>query len=73
MISSRYIFIVKFCLVLVLVESKRVKRGALVWSERFDTFDLNTWNHLVTAWRGGNDEFQYYRNNRKNRYVKIFF
>ena len=67
MISSRILFIIQLYFAVVLVESKRVKRGTLVWSERFDTFDLDTWNHLVTAWRGGNDEFQYYRNNRKNR------
>lgn len=70
MISSRILFIIQLCFVFVLVESERVKRGNLVWSERFDEFDTNVWNHLVTAWRGGNDEFQYYRNNRKNSFVK---
>jgi hypothetical protein len=39
----------------------------LVWQDEFDSFDLGKWNHLVTAWGGGNQEFQYYRNNRKNR------
>jgi hypothetical protein len=39
----------------------------LVWQDEFDNFDLSKWSHLVTAWGGGNREFQYYRNNRKNR------
>ena len=39
----------------------------LVWQDEFDTLDENKWRHLVTAWRGGNREFQYYRNDRKNR------
>jgi hypothetical protein len=43
----------------------------LVWQDEFDSFDLSKWNHLVTAWGGGNQEFQYYRNDRRNRYLKI--
>ncbi|XP_069683835.1 beta-1,3-glucan-binding protein-like isoform X2 [Periplaneta americana] len=43
---------------------------SLVWSDEFDTFNLNEWSHLVTAWDGGNREFQYYRNDRRNSYVK---
>ena len=42
-------------------------KATLIWQEDFDSLDERTWKHLVTAWRGGNDEFQYYRNNRKNR------
>jgi hypothetical protein len=43
----------------------------LVWQDEFDYFDLGKWGHLVTAWGGGNQEFQYYRNDRRNRYLKI--
>ena len=39
----------------------------LVWSDEFDTVDEGKWKHLVTAWDGGNREFQYYRNSRTNR------
>ena len=39
----------------------------LIFAEEFNTLNQSRWQHLVTAWRGGNSEFQYYRNNRKNR------
>jgi hypothetical protein len=52
---------------LVLCLCKRGSAEKLVWQDEFDTFDLSKWSHLVTAWGGGNQEFQYYRNNRKNR------
>ncbi|XP_066995772.1 beta-1,3-glucan-binding protein [Anabrus simplex] len=42
----------------------------LIWRDEFDQLDLKVWNHLVTAWRGGNKEFQYYRNSRKNSYIR---
>lgn len=45
-----------------------VSAEALLWHDEFDVLDLGVWNHLVTAFRGGNSEFEYYRNNRKNRY-----
>lgn len=48
-----------------------VSAESLLWHDEFDTLNLSVWNHLVTAWRGGNKEFEYYRNNRKNRYRKI--
>jgi ABC-type Fe3+ transport system permease subunit len=52
------------CLPLV----RTVSAEALLWHDEFDVLDLGVWNHLVTAFRGGNSEFEYYRNNRKNRY-----
>lgn len=39
----------------------------LVFSDDFDTLDEGKWVHQVSAWRGGNNEFQYYRNDRRNR------
>ncbi|XP_069683894.1 beta-1,3-glucan-binding protein-like [Periplaneta americana] len=42
----------------------------LIWHDEFNTLDLDVWNHLVTAWRGGNNEFEYYRNSRNNSFVK---
>lgn len=42
----------------------------LVFSEDFNTLDEGKWVHQVSAWRGGNQEFQYYRNDRRNSYVR---
>ena len=39
----------------------------LVWQEEFDSFDTKRWKHLITGWRGGNNEFQYYDNLPQNR------
>jgi len=45
-------------------------KGALIFDEEFNDLDESKWTHFVSGWRGGNWEFQYYRNNRKNSYVK---
>lgn len=42
-------------------------RGNLIFEENFNTLDLNRWQHLITGWRGGNNEFQYYTNRPENR------
>ncbi|XP_052122015.1 beta-1,3-glucan-binding protein-like [Frankliniella occidentalis] len=42
----------------------------LVFSDEFSTLDHHKWGHMVSAWRGGNNEFQYYRNSRNNSYVR---
>ena len=39
----------------------------LIWEDNFDTLDSGKWGHLITAWRGGNSEFQMYRDDRRNR------
>jgi hypothetical protein len=44
-------------------------RGPLIWQEEFDSLDYSRWKHLITAWRGGNNEFQYYDNLPENRYT----
>ena len=44
-------------------------RGPLIWQEEFDALDYSRWKHLITAWRGGNNEFQYYDNLPENRYI----
>jgi len=43
----------------------------LVWRDEFYTLDLSKWSHVVSAWSGGIQEFQYYRNDRRNRYMKM--
>jgi len=45
-------------------------RGDLIFSEEFDQLDEKLWTHYVSGNRGGNWEFQYYRKNAKNSYVK---
>ena len=47
-------------------------RGAIVWQDEFDAFNKGSWKHLITGWRGGNNEFQYYTDRAENRY-EIFF
>ena len=42
----------------------------LIFDEPFDTFDFKTWRHWNTAAATGNNEFQYYANNRSNSFVK---
>ncbi|PIK59610.1 putative beta-1,3-glucan-binding protein [Apostichopus japonicus] len=44
--------------------------GTLIFEDTFDTFDLDVWEHELTAGGGGNWEFQYYTNNRSNSYVR---
>ncbi|PSN30366.1 Beta-1 [Blattella germanica] len=55
------------CFVLFVSLAKLSSGETLIWQDEFDTLDLNQWSHLVTAWGGGNSEFQYYRNDRRNR------
>ena len=45
------------------------RAGPIIWQEEFDLLDRGRWKHLITAWRGGNNEFQYYDNLPENRYL----
>ena len=47
--------------------------GTLIFQEDFNTLDRSRWMHLITAWRGGNNEFQYYTNRTENRLIAIYF
>ncbi|XP_069695954.1 beta-1,3-glucan-binding protein-like [Periplaneta americana] len=58
---------------LVLLLCHAVTSETIIWQDEFDTLDLSKWNHLVSAWSGGNAEFQMYRNDRKNSYVRDGF
>ncbi len=42
-------------------------RGPIIWQDEFEFLDYSKWMHLITAWRGGNQEFQYYHNLTENR------
>ncbi|XP_063379340.1 beta-1,3-glucan-binding protein-like [Cydia fagiglandana] len=43
--------------------------GDLIFSDEFNEFDLEKWQHENTLGGGGNWEFQYYSNNRTNSFV----
>jgi len=42
----------------------------MVWSDEFNTLDRNKWEHAISAWGGGNNEFQLYTNEPTNSFVK---
>ncbi|KXJ79664.1 hypothetical protein RP20_CCG028547 [Aedes albopictus] len=44
--------------------------GELIFEDNFDHLDLEKWEHEHTLGGGGNGEFQYYLNNRRNSYVE---
>ncbi|XP_072023402.1 beta-1,3-glucan-binding protein-like [Amphiura filiformis] len=49
---------------------KKPPCNGLIFEDNFDTLNLDTWQHEITAGGGGNWEFQYYINNRSNSYVR---
>ncbi|XP_063225957.1 LOW QUALITY PROTEIN: beta-1,3-glucan-binding protein-like [Bacillus rossius redtenbacheri] len=57
-------------LLLAAVPAAPAGAETLVWREEFISLDARRWDHLVSASRGGNSEFQYYRNSRRNSYVR---
>uniref|UniRef100_A0A182IYP3 GH16 domain-containing protein n=1 Tax=Anopheles atroparvus TaxID=41427 RepID=A0A182IYP3_ANOAO len=44
--------------------------GELIFEDNFDRLDLEKWQHEHTLGGGGNWEFQYYLNSRRNSFVK---
>lgn len=42
-------------------------RGRLIFRDEFDTLNTSVWQHIITAWRGGNSEFEYYTDRPENR------
>jgi hypothetical protein len=43
----------------------------LVWQDEFYSLDPSKWSHMISAWGGGAEGFQYNRNDRRNRYLEI--
>ena len=43
-------------------------RGRLIFQEEFNTLNRSRWQHIITTWRGGNNEFEYYTDRPENRY-----
>lgn len=69
-VGDMYLLACLLCLPLVAYGSAVPPRQPkLIWEDNFDNLDEGRWHHLVSAWGGGNEEFQYYRNVRKNRQV----
>ncbi|CAG9837275.1 unnamed protein product [Diabrotica balteata] len=49
----------------------RICKGDLIFNENFDKFELKTWEHERTMGGGAsNEQFQEYRNNRSNSFVR---
>jgi len=42
----------------------------LVWADEFNFLDLSKWQHEITAWGGGNSEFQLYTQEPTNSFVR---
>ena len=43
-------------------------KGKLIFADEFNTFNRSTWQPMITSWRGGQNQFQYYCNSTNNRY-----
>jgi hypothetical protein len=54
-------------LVILLTQYPAEARGPLIWQEEFDALNTSRWKYLITGWRGGNSEFQYYADYPENR------
>lgn len=42
-------------------------RGRMIFRDEFNTLNTSVWQHIITAWRGGNNEFEYYTDRPENR------
>ncbi|XP_055603204.1 beta-1,3-glucan-binding protein-like [Uranotaenia lowii] len=53
-----------------LVKQQAFCPGDLIFEDNFDRLNLDAWQHEHTLGGGGNWEFQYYLNSRRNSYVE---
>lgn len=44
--------------------------NTLIFNEEFNTFDMTLWEHEITMNGGGNGEFHWYDNDRRNTFVE---
>jgi beta-glucanase (GH16 family) len=56
--------------ILALFSAGTFAAETLIFSDNFDTFDMKKWQHELTMGGGGNWEFEIYRNNRTNSFVR---
>ena len=59
----------KFTFLLFISFITNIFSEELIFFDNFDNFNLDIWDHEITMSGGGNNEFQYYLNNRTNSYV----
>lgn len=52
--------------VLILAYAEEVEDKDLLWEDNFDFLDEAKWTHVISGYRGGNNEFQYYRKDERN-------
>ncbi|XP_046462525.1 beta-1,3-glucan-binding protein-like [Daphnia pulex] len=64
LIKTSIVFIISMLIPNVIAVPK------LIFEDNFDTLNRSTWQHLITSWRGGQSQFQYYTNRTENSYVK---
>ncbi|XP_057295319.1 beta-1,3-glucan-binding protein-like [Hydractinia symbiolongicarpus] len=50
--------------------SNCVTYPCLIFQDEFNTFDHSVWHHINSAAATGNNEFQFYTNNRSNSFVR---
>ncbi|XP_013384636.1 beta-1,3-glucan-binding protein [Lingula anatina] len=58
------------CVLLITSVTKNNAVENLIFEDTFDTLDPKNWEHEITAWGGGNWEFEVYTNDSKNSYVR---
>jgi hypothetical protein len=56
--------------ILSLLAATSYAKETLVFQDDFNTFNMKIWKHELTMGGGGNWEFEIYRNNRTNSFVK---
>ena len=64
---SKFNYSTIIALVLLVSQYTAEGRGPIIWQEEFDTLNTSRWKYMITGWRGGNSEFQYYADYPENR------
>lgn len=50
--------------------SKCIEYPCLIFNDDFNTLDHSVWEHMISRYATGNQEFQYYTNNRTNSFIR---
>ena len=66
---TKFVYLLVACLLGCTCAFDDWHRYHLVWQDEFDTLDLDKWQQEVTAWGGGNFEFQVYTPDSTNSFV----
>lgn len=73
MCTSMHLKCATLALVLLVSQYTAEARGPLIWQEEFDTLNTSRWKYLITGWRGGNSEFEYYADYPENRLDAFYY